>query len=211
MDITWYGLSCFRLSERGRPSIVTDPFHDNLGLGALKLKSDIVTMSCAEPEHNYIEAVKGQPFVISGPGEYEIGGVFITGLALHDGQASPPRPNVAYHFNYDNLTALHLGDATYVPDQSVLQDFGQVNVLLLPVGGGHSLTAAQAADVVALIEPHFVIPMHYALPELDLGLEPVEKFLKALGISKVHDAETLKLTASDLPEQTQVAVLQPQR
>ena len=80
----------------------------------------------------------------------------------------------------------------------------------MPVGGGKSLSAAQAAEVVALIEPHYIIPMHYEMPGLHFSLEPVDKFLKAMGVSKVNEAETLRITMSDLPEQPQVVVLKPQ-
>ena len=81
MEIFWYGHSCFRLVERGKASVVTDPFDSTIaGYPPLKLKSEIVTVSCDDPVHNYVKAVKGDPFLINGPGEYEIGGVFITGV-----------------------------------------------------------------------------------------------------------------------------------
>ena len=104
MEITWYGLSCFRLVERGRIAVVTDPFSDSIGLPSPKLKADVVTISHDVPGHNYVEAVKTDPHILRGPGEYEIGGVFITGVALHDVETR--RENVAYHFDYDGLTVL---------------------------------------------------------------------------------------------------------
>ncbi len=208
MEITWYGLSCFRIAERGRITVVTDPFSDSIGIPSPKLKGDMVTISHDEPGHNFIEAVKGDPHVLRGPGEYEIGGVFVTGVALHDPESN--RQNVAYLFDYDNLTVLHLGDLSHVPDQSVVEELGQVSVLLVPVGGGKSLKAAQAAEVVALVEPYFVVPMHYDLPGVNIELDPLEKFLKAMGVSKVQESDTLKVSAADTPEQPQVVVLTPQ-
>jgi L-ascorbate metabolism protein UlaG (beta-lactamase superfamily) len=174
------------------------------------VKGDVVTVSHDAPGHNFVDAVKGTRHVLRGPGEYEIGGVFILGLAMHALQTSPPRANVAYLFDYDNLKVLHLGDLTDVPEQSLIEEMGEVNVLLIPVGGGQGLKAAQAAEVVGLIEPHFVVPMHYALPNLNLELDPVDKFLKAMGVSKVQELDMLKVTISDLPEQTQVVILNPQ-
>src|SRR5512137_1266820 len=81
MEIVWYGLSCFRLMERGMASVVVDPYDDSVGYGALRLKADIVCVSHDAPGHNFVEAVKGEKRIITGPGEFEIGGVFITGLS----------------------------------------------------------------------------------------------------------------------------------
>lgn len=210
MEITWYGYSCFRITERNKISVVTDPYGDSIGLPPLKLKADVVTVSHQEAGHNNVSAVKGDARLIAGPGEYEIGGVFITALAMHFIEQDTARSNIAYLFDYDNLTVLHLGDLAHIPDQSTIEALGEVNVLLLPVGGGNGLRAAQAAEVVALIEPNFIVPMHYALPGLKFQLDPVDKFLKAMGIGKVQESEALKVTAGELPEQSQVVVLLPQ-
>ena len=210
MDITWYGHSCFRISERGKLSIVTDPYAEALGLPPLKVKADVVTISHDSPGHNAFANVQGEPYVLRGAGEYEIGNVFITATAMHNVQSEPPQANVGYLFDYDNLTVLHLGDLSYVPEQGLAENLGEVNVLLVPVGGGGGLKAAQAAEVVAMIEPHFIVPMHYGLPELSFELDPVDRFLKEMGVSKVQEADSLKVTASELPEQPQVVVLKPQ-
>ena len=81
MEITWYGHSCFRITDRGQATVVCDPYDsEHVGYQPLKLKADIVTVSHESPSHSYLKGVKGEPYVITGPGEYEIGGVFITGL-----------------------------------------------------------------------------------------------------------------------------------
>ncbi|MBL8165716.1 MAG: MBL fold metallo-hydrolase [Anaerolineae bacterium] len=210
MDITWYGHSCFRFAERNRISIVTDPYSEEIGLPPLRLKADVVTISHDEAGHNHYAAVKGTPHLLTGPGEYEMGGVFVTGIQLHYIQEDAVRWNIAYKFDYDDLTVVHLGDLAHIPDQSTLEQFGEVHVLLLPVGGGKGLRASQAAEVVALIEPHFIIPMHYALPDLRFELEPVDKFLKAMGVSSVQEMDTLKISGGEMQEQSQVILLKPQ-
>lgn len=210
MELTWYGHSCFRLMERGRITTITDPFADSLGLPAPKLKGDLVTISHDAPGHNALEAVKGTPRAIYGPGEYEIGNVFVVGAPMHDTISHPARANIAYLFDYDGLTVLHVGDLMHVPEQSVVESFGEVDVLLLPVGGGNGLKADEAAEVVALIEPRYVVPMHYAIPGINLVLEPVDRFLKAMGANKPVETDLLKFTAADRPEQTQVVILRPQ-
>ncbi|MGB1289036.1 MAG: MBL fold metallo-hydrolase [Aggregatilineales bacterium] len=214
MDITWYGHSCFRIVERSQTTVVTDPYaYETLGLPELNLKGDVVTVSHDAPGHNAADAVKGAEHVLSGPGEYEIGGVFITGIPMHyvDEESGEARYNVAYRIEYtNNLTVLHPGDLSHVPDQTTIEALGEVNVVLMPVGGGNSLRAGMAAEVVAMIEPNYVIPMHYHMDGLSVELEPVEKFLKAMGISKVQEEDTLRVTSSGLPEQPQVVVLSPQ-
>lgn len=212
MDITWYGHSCFRIVERGQMTVVTDPFGDTIGLPAPRPKGDIVTVSHNEPGHNAVHNVRGQDYVLSGPGEYDIGGVFIRGIAMHhiDEARNVVRPNVAYVIEYpNNLTVLHLGGLSHVLDQSTIQELGEVNVLLVPVGGGNGLRANEAADVIALIEPNYIVPMHYAQEGLNIALEPVEKFLKAMGVSKVIEEDMLRVGTTSLPEQPQVIVLNP--
>jgi L-ascorbate metabolism protein UlaG (beta-lactamase superfamily) len=197
--------------ERNRISVVTDPFSDRIGLPVPKLKADVVTISHDEPGHNNADAVKGASHVLNHPGEYEIGGVFITGIELHHVESKEARWNVAYRFEYDNLTILHLGDLAHVPSQSTVEDIGEVNVLLMPVGGGKGLRASQAAEVVGMIEPTYVVPMHYAIPKLKLDLDPLDKFLKAMGVSTVQQLEVLKVSGGgESGEQTQIVVLNPQ-
>lgn len=210
LEITWYGHSCFRMTERGKVTIVTDPYADSLGLPPLRVKADVVTISHNSPGHSALESIKSDPYVLRGPGEYEIGNVFITGIAMHHLTGDTPTLNVAYLFDFDGLRVLHLGDLAFVPEQSLVEGLGEVHVLLIPAGGGQGLKAAQAAEVVALVEPSFIVPMHYELPGLTIPLEGVDRFLKAMGVTRAQEAETLKFSASDLPEQAQVVVLTPQ-
>lgn len=210
MDITWYGHSCFRITERGQISVITDPYGPSIGLEVPRLKGDVVTVSHFQPGHDNVDAVKGYTYALSGPGEYEIGGVFIYGIPMHHIDGDHYRENVAYVIQYGSLTVLHLGDLAHVPDQSTIEAMGEVNVVLVPVGGGQSLKASMAAEVIALIEPNYILPMHYAIPGLKLDLDPVDKFLTEMGVSKVQEEDTLRVLATNLPEQPQVIVLKPQ-
>lgn len=214
MEITWYGHSCFRLTERNFATVVTDPF-DNKAIGyeALKLKSDIVTVSHDAPGHNNTDAVKGVSHVIDGAGEFEIGGVFITGVQTDGGKKKGKdkgASNTVYVFDYDGITVAHLGDLKQVPTQAEIELLGTVNVALVPVGGGGGLNAAKAAEVISLLEPSLVIPMHYATPAVKLSLDALNKFLKEMGLSKVESQPSLKVTRSGLPDETKVIVLEYQ-
>ncbi len=208
MDITWYGHSCFRLMERGYATVVTDPFDGSLGYEVPKLKADIVTVSHAAPGHSYLAGVKGYKHVVDGPGEYEIGSVFIIGVATYDQAAANPRRNVVYVLDYNNLTVAHLGDLDHVPNQSMIDALGAIDIALVPVGGGSGLSSSQAAEVVSLLEPSIVIPMHYRTDALSgLELDPVDRFLKEMGVNSIQQEAMLRASAGALPEQTQVVVL----
>ncbi|HJS17560.1 MAG TPA: MBL fold metallo-hydrolase [Anaerolineales bacterium] len=220
MEITWYGHSCFRLTERNYASVVTDPYDNkSIGYDSLRLKSDIVTVSHEAPGHNNTDAVKGVSHVIDGPGEFEIGGVFITGVQSDSGSSgkkkskdgeSSPR-NTIYVFDYDGITVAHLGDLRQTPTQSEIESLGTVNVVLVPVGGGGGLNAAKAAEVISLIEPNMVIPMHYSTPATKLSLDSLNKFIKEMGLSTPVTQPSLKVTRSGLPNETHVVVLDYQK
>jgi L-ascorbate metabolism protein UlaG (beta-lactamase superfamily) len=210
MEITWYGHSCFRLTERSLASVVTDPFdHLVAGYEPLKLKAEIVTVSHDAPGHNFVAAVKGKEHVITGPGEYEIGGVFITGVQTNGhGERSPDEPrNTLYVFDFDGVTVAHLGDLRRVPSQTEIEALGNVHVALVPVGGGGGLNAAKAVEVVSLLEPGIVIPMHFGTPASLINLSPVSKFLKEMGLSEIEPQPTLKVNRGAVPEETRVVVL----
>lgn len=216
MEIIWYGHSCFRLAERSMATVVVDPFdHKSIGYFPLKLKADIVAVSHDAPGHNNTDAVKGTSHVISGPGEFEIGGVFITGVQT-DGAGSSKKAkeqvsNTLYVFDYDGLTVAHLGDLKQIPSQTEIEALGTVNVALVPVGGGGGLNAAKAAEVISLLEPNIVVPMHYATPDVKVSLDSLNKFLKEMGLGKQQAQPSLKVTRSGLPDETHVIVLDYQR
>ena len=213
MEITWFGLSCFRLSERGLASIVTDPYdHRITGYEPLKLKADIVTISHDASGHNYETAVKGKSHILTGPGEYEIGGVFITGVQTNGTKRSSDEPrNTLYVFDYSGLTVAHLGDLRRVPTQTEVEALGNVHIALVPVGGGGGLSATKAVEVVSLLEPGIVIPMHYTIPGSNLKLGPVSKFLKEMGIANVDSQPSLKISAGGVPDETRVVLLNYER
>jgi len=210
MEITWYGHSCFRLTERRMATVVTDPFDSAvIGYSPLRLKAEIVTISHDAEGHNFNKAVKGTSHLITGPGEYEIGGVFITAVQTNGHtktDTGEPR-NTLYVFDYDGITIAHLGDLKQVPSQTQVEALGAVNVALVPVGGGGGLNAAKAAEVISLLEPNLVVPMHYATNNVKLKLDSLDKFLKEMGLSTVQPEPSLKVTRTALPQETRVVVL----
>jgi L-ascorbate metabolism protein UlaG (beta-lactamase superfamily) len=211
MEITWYGLSCFKLTERGSATVVTDPYDcQKKGQAPLSLPADIVTISRDAPGHNAVACVKGTPYIISGPGEYEVGGVFVTGIQITAAKGTEDLHNTLYVYVFDTLTVAHLGELNRLPTQAEVEAMGTVNIALVPISGGPNLNASRAAEIISLLEPNIVIPMHCADPESQIPLDSLSKFLKEMGLSEVQTQPSLKITSANLPEETRVVVLEDQ-
>ncbi|MBI4498857.1 MAG: MBL fold metallo-hydrolase [Chloroflexi bacterium] len=208
MEITWFGHSCFRI--RGREvTILADPYDRSLGnLG--RVTADIVTISHEHPGHNHRQAVGGAPKFVEGPGEYEIAGVFLTGLrTYHDRARGKERgANTVYLIGLEDVVLCHLGDLGHVLSTAQVGELGSVEVLMVPVGGGSTIGAAEAAETVRLLEPKIVIPMHYR-SERTPHLAPLEHFLKEIGVTEAAPQARLTVTRTSLPSETQVVVLEP--
>ena len=212
MEINWHGHSCFRITERGMASVVTDPYDPAVvGIDPGKLRADVVTVSCDHPAHNHLNAIRGKAFEITEPGEYEIGGVFITGVQINGKgrkTAADVVRNTVYVIDYNGLTVAHLGELNSVPSQTEVEGLGEVKIALVPIGGGASLNAAQAAEVIRLLEPGIAIPMHYGMSKSLIKLDPLSKFLKEMGLTSIETEESIKLQSSaSLPEEVRVVVL----
>lgn len=212
MELTWYGLGCFRITERGMSTIITNPYTEKSGLGSPKLKGDVVTIShIGNGESRYsAENVSGLVHQLDGPGEFELGGVFIHAIASPRKTIEEKR-NIIFAFNFDGLTVVHLGELEKVPSQTQIDVLGSVDILLVPVGGHDVLNASQASEVVSMIEPAIVIPMMFEEAGLKYQYEPLDKFVREMGISEVAYESSLKMSKSSLPEEPQVVFLEPKR
>lgn len=215
MEITWLGHSCFRL--RGREGVVlTDPFAKSVGYSLGRVAADAVTLSHAHPNHNNAAGVnssEGAPVVLDGPGEYEVKGIVITGLrTYHDAEGGKLRgKNTAFLIEMEGVVVCHLGDLGHVLTAAQVEAMSKVDVLFVPVGGYTTINAAQAAEVISLIEPKVVIPMHYRTPGGPPELEPIDRFLRQMGVPSVEPQPRLTASAGNLPEVTQVVVLESRR
>ena len=208
VDITWLGHSCFRI--RGSQSvIITDPYPPDLGYSLGKHSARIVTVSHQHPSHSYVKGIDGEPRLVTGPGEYEISGILIIGIAtFHDAKRGSERgKNTIYLMEVDGISVCHLGDLGHVLTAEQIEEIDDVDVLLLPVGGVSTIDAPMAAEVIRQLEPKAVVPMHYKTPVLNRELEPVENFLKEMGMEQINSQPKLSLTKSNLPANTQVFVL----
>lgn len=211
MDISWLGHSCFRL--RGKEAtLVTDPPGPTTGYALGRLTADIITVSHDHAGHNHVKGIGGDPKVVDGPGEYEIKGTLISGVqTYHDRERGKKLGrNTAYLITLDDVHICHLGDLGDKLDDHAQEVLNGCDVLLIPVGGGNALNAAQAASVIAQLEPAIIIPMHYATPAYKLigsPLDPVEKFCSEMGVTPPEPVSKLTVTPNSLPAETQIVIL----
>ncbi|MEK7188811.1 MAG: MBL fold metallo-hydrolase, partial [Patescibacteria group bacterium] len=193
MDITSLGLSSFKLKGR-TVSVVTDPYDSAmLGIKFPKVDADIVTISHDHPDHNKFDQVTLTKKIISGPGEYELGGVSVIGLpSFHDDKKGSLRgKNTIYVIEIDRIRIVHLGDLGHTLEDKLIENIGSVDILFIPTGGDYTIGPKEAVMVVSSLEPKIVIPMHYKIPEMKgemwAKLSSVEEFVSqaSLPIEKV--------------------------
>lgn len=216
MELTWYGLGCFRIVERGHPAVLMDPFdEEDAGLALPRSRVDIVTSSKLfdEPRDVRWKGLRGGVRTLAGPGEYEIGGLFITGVATFRDQkrGAEKGQNIVFSVNVNGVVVCHLGELGHTPTQTQVEAMGAVNVLLMPVGIPDGLSPAMASEIVSLIEPDIVVPMNYKTPGLRLSRNPVDRFLKAIGAVSGTPVPSLKVASASGAEETQVVLLEPQQ
>jgi L-ascorbate metabolism protein UlaG (beta-lactamase superfamily) len=211
MQISWNGLSCFEIlvkTSEGEVRIVTDPFAPETGLKLSRaLEADVVTTSHDEDDANHVASVGGTPFVIKNPGEYEVKGVFVygTGIARKDAKAGE---NLIVRIEAEDMVLAHLGALDRDLTDAEVEALSNVDILMLPVGGGSVIDPKTASEVIAQVEPRVVIPMMHATEGMKAKAAPVADFCKAVGVCRRVDATTYKVSRKDLPEEeTVIAVL----
>ncbi|MDI6883110.1 MAG: MBL fold metallo-hydrolase [Patescibacteria group bacterium] len=217
MTIIWYGQSFFEIKTRDNlkeeVKITIDPFDESLGLKVPKVRADILLITHSHYDHSNKKAILGEPFLIEEPGEYEVKGVFVKGIpSFHDNLEGKERgTNVIYKIEAEEMKICHLGDLGQKElKEEQIEEIGQIDILMIPVGGTYTIGSKEAAAVISQIEPKIVIPMHYKIPKLKLNIEGPEKFLKIMGVEKIESQKKLKISLRDLPkEETEIVLLEP--
>jgi L-ascorbate metabolism protein UlaG (beta-lactamase superfamily) len=206
VEVTFLGHSSFRL--RGKDvSVVTDPYKSPAGQPPLKVQADVITISHDQEGYNNHGAVLGDPKIIRGPGEYEIRGVLITGVATYLDSASGRERgrNTVYVMQMDDLRLCHVGGLGHVLSTEQIDEIGPVDVLFVPATSP-VLDIAKTAEVISQIEPTIIVPMH--VPSTDeAGMAAIEKFCHEMGLRQIVPQPKLAITRSSLPQETQVVVL----
>lgn len=212
VEISYLGHSSFKLKGKN-VTVVTDPFDEKTGKYPKDVEADIVLVSHDHGDHNNVKAVGGSGFIVAGPGEYEVRGVSIIGVAtFHDDNAGKERgTNTVYVVECDGLRIAHMGDLGHKLSQADLEEMGSIDILFVPVGGFYTVDAKTAAEIVRQVDPWVVIPMHYKQeglnPELEAKLAGVEDFLKEMSKPETQSIPKLSITADRMPSELQVVVL----
>jgi L-ascorbate metabolism protein UlaG (beta-lactamase superfamily) len=208
MEINWLGHSCFRI-KGSHATVITDPYSPELGYSLGKPTADIVTVSHQHPGHSYVQGIGGEPKQVAGPGEYEISSVLIIGITTyHDKEGGKKKgKNTIYLIQIDEVAICHLGDLGHVLTNEQVEEMENVDILLLPAGGISTIDAPLAAEVVRQLEPKVVVPMHYKTEALKRELDPVDRFLKEMGVKEIESQPKLSFSKANLPISTQVFLL----
>jgi L-ascorbate metabolism protein UlaG (beta-lactamase superfamily) len=212
MIITWLGQSCFKIQDKigaDGVTIVTDPFDKKYGLKVPNFEANIVTVSHDHDDHNNVKSLRGNPFVITTAGEYDVQGIMVEGVeSYHDEKQGAERgKNIIYRIEVEDITIVHLGDLGHVLDDKQLEKLVGADILLVPVGGKYTIDAKKAVEVVSQVEPRIVIPMHYKISGLKIDdIENVEKFVKEMGV-KPTEEDKLKINKKDLPQEDMELVI----
>jgi L-ascorbate metabolism protein UlaG (beta-lactamase superfamily) len=210
-EIRWFGHNCFRI--RGKEAtVLTDPVGTNTGYAMKQQTADIVTLSHDHQGHTNLGAVKPEFRIIKGPGEYEMHEVFITGVRTwHDDKRGEERGvNTVYVIELEGMRFAHMGDLGHNLSESHSEALDNVDVMMIPVGGGTVLSAEIAADLVSRLSPRSVIPMQFRTAKGDTNLGDVEAFCKKLGIAQPEPQDRLVIKPSDLTDTTQIFLLKPE-
>lgn len=217
MKIYWHGQSCFEIrtastDAKKKTRLVIDPYNSSIGLKLPTLEADLVLVTHDHADHNNTKAVKGKPFIINEPGEYEIKEVFVQGISSSHGTYDKKDlgKNTIYIIETEGIKICHLGDLgqkELIAEQ--LENIGDIDILMVPVGGKYTIDAEAAQKVANQIEPKIIIPMHYKIEGLNIDLDNVDEFLKTMGQEDLKGQEELDIKSNSLPAETKIIVLKP--
>jgi len=217
MEIIWQGQSFFEIktkSFRGETvNLAVGSFDNALGLKPPKAEAQILLLSDYQQD---IPKTKDKPFLINEPGEYEVKGILIKGISSYGRgpvkeNEKEKKINIIYKVESEGIKICHLGELSQNDlSEDQLEEIGEVDILMVPVGGGKTIGAKVAAEIVSQIEPRMVLPMNYKIPGLKMDIEGPDKFLKTMGAENIQPQKKLKITLRDLPkEETEIVILEP--
>ncbi len=210
MKITWLGHACFLITSDKGVRIVTDPYDEYVGFRLPETEADILTTSHSHADHYNIGAIRGRFKHFKEPGAYVERGIGITGIETwHDEFEGAKRgKNIIYCFDIDGLRVCHCGDLGHLPDEEQVREIGKVDILLIPVGGTYTIDYRAASELVNRMNPSITIPMHYKTEKLTFNLDPVDRFLSAVGGGERAGKSEIEVSRDTLSSFPKVLVLE---
>jgi len=214
MKIKWCGHATFLVTSASGTKIVTDPYEPGgydgaLAYGPIPDEIDIAVVSHDHPDHNYTQGLKGTPQVVKGTGTHTATGIEFKGIAtFHDTSRGKERgESTIFCFSVDTVRLCHLGDLGHPLGSKEIAEIGEVDVLLIPVGGYFTIDAKVATEVMNTLKPHLAIPMHFKTEKCDFPITTVDDFLAGkANVKKINSCE-LEITGDNLPASTEIQVL----
>jgi len=213
MKIKWLGHASFLITSETGTKIINDPYTPGMGIsyGEIRETADIVTVSHGHGDHNNVAAVKGNPVVVMEIAPVEIKGIKFSGIpTYHDDAGGRQRGNnIIFCFEVDGIRICHCGDLGHSLDNRQVADLGKVDILLIPVGGGPTIGPDIATEVYHRLAPKVVIPMHYKTDKCGFPQWGADAFVKGKdGVTRLKNSE-VEFKSGELPDTTQIIVLEP--
>jgi len=212
MNIQYYGHSCFKITTkpagRGQEdvNVFIDPFDKSIGLRPPQGQADLVLSTHDHPDHNNVEALKGDPRVINIPGEYSVKGVHVVGLQSYHNEKKDIL-NTVFILEAEDLKICHLGDLGMDLTEKQLEEIDGVDVLMIPVGGNYTIDAKKAVEIIKKIEPTIVIPMHYKINGSNMDIADEKKFCNEMGNCPKEKTTKLNIKKKDLEGKSMEVVI----
>ncbi len=196
MVITYHGGQFFKVSF-GDTTIAFDPISKISKLPVVKFGTDIAFISMNHPNFNGVEQVahgNKEPFIVQGPGEYEFGNVTARGYGVKTVYEKVERYNTIYQVRLEEINMVFLGALSSAEiDSKILGEFGDIDILFVPIGGGDVLDVPAASKLAVKLEAKIIIPMHY-------DAVACQAFLKEIGVTDQKPLDKLTLKKKDLQE-----------
>lgn len=208
IDITWFGHSMWKF-DFSNVSVVIDPYTD-IGYPLRKIdKADIVISTHNHFDHNNFSLINTYKLKITEQGDYSYKNLKIDAIQVwHDKKLGSLRgKNLLIKIKQKGLSLLHCGDLGHIPDESVIQKLGRIDLLFVPIGGIYTIDAYEAKQLAEILNPKIIFPMHYQTPVLNLSLEKPEKFLSLFEPNKIKFFKSNKITLESLPDNMQIYVM----
>lgn len=211
MVITHHGGQCFKVVF-GNTTLAFDPISKESKLSQVKFGADVAFISMWHPNFNGVAQVSHgtkEPFVVSGPGAYEIGDVTARGFGVKTVYEGVERFTTIYQVQLESMNLVFLGAIGSADiDSTVLGSLGDIDILFLPIGGGDVLDVPEASKLAVKLEARLVIPMHYDLPDPGAGKKILTAFLKEESAEDTQPVEKLTLKKKDVSAmEGEIAVL----
>lgn len=206
MHISWHGQYTLKF-QIGETTLVIDPYAPSVGLRPFRSQADAVALTWPQnPEHSHLAAIQGEPKILAGPGEFALYNFSLHAIPWRDSEG---QQRAIQRWTCENMCLVNLASLNRELSDEELKEVEKkdIDVLLLPIGGGNALTTDQAIKTITTLEPRMVIPIHFALPGLKEKLDSVKEFADNFGVKTSQAEKKIIVKGSKLPSEEMHVVL----